>query len=127
MVAAYSKAYMQAAHKEGVACVCKHFPGDGVDERDQHLSNSVNSLSREEWDNTFGYVYREMIDAGVEGIMVGHIMLPAYEYYFEDRADGGECMPATLSKPLLQGLLRGQLGFNGLIISDASQMAGMTG
>lgn len=59
--------------------------------------------------------------------MVGHIMLPAYEYYFEDRADGGECMPATLSKPLLKGLLRGQLGFNGLIISDASHMVGMTG
>lgn len=127
MVAAYSKAYMQAAHKQGIACVCKHFPGDGVDERDQHLANSVNSLSREEWDNTFGYVYKEMIEAGVEGIMVGHIMLPAYEYYFEDRTDGGECMPATLSKPLLKGLLRGQLGFNGLIISDASHMVGMTG
>ncbi len=127
MVAAYSKAYMQAAHKEGIACVCKHFPGDGVDERDQHLANSVNSLSREEWDNTFGYVYKEMIEAGVEGIMVGHIMLPAYEYYFEGRTDGGECMPATLSKPLLKGLLRGQLGFNGLIISDASHMVGMTG
>lgn len=126
-VAEYSLAYMQAAHREGVACVCKHFPGDGIDERDQHLANSVNSLSREEWDKSFGYVYSRMIEAGVEGIMVGHIMLPAYEYYFEGRTDGGECMPATLSKPLLKGLLRGQLGFNGLIISDASHMVGMTG
>ena len=126
-VAEFGKAYLRAAHVNGVACVCKHFPGDGLDERDQHLSNSVNSLSCEEWDETFGHVYREMIEAGVEGIMVGHIMLPSYEYFFEDRADGGECMPATLSKPILQGLLRGQLGFNGLIITDASHMVGMTG
>ncbi|MCM1439860.1 MAG: beta-hexosaminidase [Roseburia sp.] len=127
MVAEYSKAYLKAAHKEGVACVCKHFPGDGIDERDQHLANSVNSLSCEEWDKTFGYVYKEMIDAGVEGIMVGHILLPAYERKFNPELAGKACMPATLSKYLLQDLLRKQLGFNGLIITDASHMVGMTG
>lgn len=126
-VAEYSKAYLNAAHKEGVACVCKHFPGDGIDERDQHLSNSVNSLSCEEWDKTFGYVYKEMIEAGVEGIMVGHILLPAYERKFNPSLEGKACMPATLSKYLLQDLLRKQLGFNGLIITDASHMVGMTG
>ena len=96
-VAEYSKAYLKAAHKEGVACVCKHFPGDGIDERDQHLSNSVNSLSCGEWDKTFGYVYKEMIDAGVDGIMVGHILLPAYERKFNPGLEGKACMPATLS------------------------------
>ena len=124
-VAKYAKAYMDAAHKEGIACVCKHFPGDGIDERDQHLANSLNSLSCEEWDKTFGYVYKEMIDAGVEGIMVGHILLPAYERKFNPSLN--KCMPATLSKYLLRDLLRKQLGFNGLLISDASHMVGMTG
>ncbi len=123
-VAAYSLAYMQAAHKQGVACVCKHFPGDGIDERDQHLANSVNSLSKEEWDSTFGYVYKSMIDGGVEGIMVGHIMLPAYE---TERDEKGSCLPASLSRELLEDLLRKKLGFNGLIITDASHMVGMTG
>jgi len=126
-VAEYSKAYLKAAHKEGIACVCKHFPGDGIDERDQHLSNSLNKLSCEEWDKTFGYVYKEMIDAGVDGIMVGHILLPAYERKFNPGIVGNACMPATLSKYLLQDLLRKQLGFNGLIITDASHMVGMTG
>ena len=126
-VAEYSKAYLKAAHKEGGACVCKHFPGDGIDERDQHLSNSVNSLSCGEWDKTFGYVYKEMIDAGVDGIMVGHILLPAYERKFNPGLEGKACMPATLSKYLLQDLLRKQLGFNGLIVTDASHMVGMTG
>lgn len=123
-VAAYSLAYMQAAHSQGVACVCKHFPGDGIDERDQHLANSVNSLSQKEWDSTFGYVYKSMIDGGVEGVMVGHIMLPAYE---EERDKNGSCLPASLSRELLEGLLRGKLGFNGLIITDASHMVGLTG
>ncbi len=125
-VAQFSEAYMRAAHAQGVACVCKHFPGDGIDERDQHLANSVNSLSCEEWDKSFGYVYSRMIEEGAEGIMVGHIMLPSYEYRLEGR-EGGKCMPATLSKTLLQGLLRKKLGFNGLLISDASHMVGMTG
>lgn len=126
-VAEYSKAYLKAAHKEGVACVCKHFPGDGIDERDQHLANSLNSLACEEWDKSFGYVYKEMIEAGVEGIMAGHILLPAYERKFNPELADKACMPATLSKYLLQDLLRKQLGFNGLIITDASHMVGMTG
>ncbi len=123
-VAEYSIAYMRAAQKHGVACVCKHFPGDGIDERDQHLANSVNSLSKKEWNKTFGYVYKSLIEAGVEGIMVGHIMLPAYQ---KERDENGGCLPATLSGELLQGLLRKKLGFNGLIITDASHMVGMTG
>ena len=125
-VAKFSKAFLNGAHSAGVACFCKHFPGDGVDERDQHLANSVNSLSKEEWDKSFGYVYQQMIDEGVEGIMVGHIMLPAYEKYFKGIKEG-PYTPATLSKELLIDLLRNQLGFNGLTVTDASHMVGLTG
>lgn len=127
MVARFSKAFLKGAHENHVACFCKHFPGDGVDERDQHLANSVNSLSVEEWDKTFGHVYKELIDAGVEGVMVGHIMLPAYERMIDPSLKGRPCMPATLSEHLLKDLLREKLGFNGVTITDASHMLGLTG
>ena len=56
----------------------KHFPGDGTEENDQHLLMGVNDMTCEEWDNTFGRVYKELIDEGVMTIMAGHIALPAY-------------------------------------------------
>lgn len=117
------KAYLRAAQEEGVATSVKHFPGDGVDERDQHLLTSVNSLSCEEWDKTYGKIYEEMIEAGTLTIMAAHIAMPAYEEYF----DGKPCekiIPATLSKNLMTKLLREKLGFNGLITTDATPMVG---
>ena len=51
--------------ESGIAPAAKHFPGDGVDERDQHLSFAPNTLSVEEWDNTFGKVYGGLIEAGL--------------------------------------------------------------
>ena len=73
---------MKGIQESGIAPAAKHFPGDGVDERDQHLSFSVNSLSSEEWDETFGKVYKGLIDAGLPSIMAGHIHMPAYEKFF---------------------------------------------
>lgn len=100
----------------GLISCAKHFPGDGTDERDQHLLTSVNSLSMEKWDESYGMVYRALIEDSVPTIMAGHIRLPAWQK--EDD------LPATLSKELLTGLLRERLGFNGLIISDATPMVG---
>ena len=60
-----------------LAVTIKHFPGDRVDERDQHLLSTVNSLSAEEWEGTYGRVYRELIDHGAQTVMVGHILQPA--------------------------------------------------
>ena len=77
-VIACGSAYMRGARENGVAVSIKHFPGDGVDERDQHILTSVNSLSREEWDESFGKVYSTLIEQGAETVMVGHIALPAY-------------------------------------------------
>lgn len=73
-----SLAYMQGAKDAGVACCMKHFPGDGCDERDQHLATTCNDRNCEERDASYGKVYRGMIDAGVPSVMVGHITLPAY-------------------------------------------------
>ena len=126
-VAAMAKSYLEGAHENpGFACAAKHFPGDGLDFRDQHVANSVNSYSCEEWDATFGKVYETLIDAGLEAIMAGHIMQPAYTRHFNPGIADDDIMPATLSPELITGLLRGKLGFNGMVLTDASHMVGLT-
>jgi len=122
-VIALGKAYLKAAKEEGVATAVKHFPGDGVDERDQHLLTSVNSLTCDRWDETYGKIYLEMINAGTLTIMAGHIAMPAYEAYF-DKTQCEKTIPATLSKNLLMHLLREKLKFNGLVVTDATPMIG---
>ncbi len=119
-----SSAYIRECQGRGMACSAKHFPGDGRDERDQHLCATVNDLSPEEWDKTYGKIYKTLIYEGVKTVMVGHIMQPAYSKKLNPSLSDGDILPASLSKELLQGLLRDKLGFNGLIISDATTMAG---
>lgn len=126
-VAAMTKAYLDGAHENpGFCCAAKHFPGDGLDFRDQHVANSVNTMSCEEWDKTFGMVYQNLIDNGLEAIMAGHIMQPAYARHFNPDITDEEMMPATLSPELIQGLLREKLKFNGMVLTDASHMVGLT-
>ncbi len=119
-------AYTKAAQELGMAVSIKHFPGDGVDERDQHLVTSSNDLSCEEWDATFGEAYQACIDAGAMTVMIGHIMQPAYTRRLCPGIKDEEIMPATLAPELINGLLREKLGFNGLIVTDATTMAGFT-
>lgn len=115
------RAYIDGIHQSNVACCCKHFPGDGVEERDQHLVLGVNDLSVEEWDASFRKVYQTMIDEGLESIMVGHIALPEMSRKLRPGIKDQEIMPATLAPELLTDLLRGEMGFNGVVITDASQ------
>ena len=124
-VYSYAKEYMRAAAECNVAVSIKHFPGDGVDERDQHLLTSVNSLSMEEWDETYGMIYKRLIEDGALTVMAGHIAMPAYQEHYNPQTQG-RIIPASLSKELLNNLLRDKLGFNGLIISDATPMVGFT-
>ena len=124
-IIACSKAYMDEMHKAGIACAAKHFPGDGSEERDQHLVMGCNDLSIEEWDATFGKVYRALIEDGLDSMMIGHICLPAYSRKFRPELKDKDIMPATMAPELLNDLLREQLGFNGLIVTDASHMAGL--
>lgn len=119
--------YMRGLQEKNIIATAKHFPGDGIDERDQHLSFSSNTLSTHDWDKTYGKVYKGLIDNGLGAIMAGHIQMPAYEKYFNPDKDPREnALPATLSKELITDLLRGKLGFNGLVVTDASHMVGMT-
>lgn len=120
-------AYLRGAKENNVAVSIKHFPGDGVDERDQHIVTSVNSLSVDEWDDTYGYVYKSLIDEGAQTVMIGHIAQPAYVEKLNPNASVREkYLPASVSKELLGGLLREKLGFNGVISTDSSCMIGYT-
>ncbi len=126
-VLACASRYLDAADECGVAVSIKHFPGDGVDERDQHILTSVNSLSCEEYMQTYGKIYKALIDKGAKTVMVGHIAQPAWVKKLNPNASRRELLrPASLSKELLTGLLRGELGFNGLISTDSSAMVGFT-
>lgn len=120
------QAYVREIQLHGVAACIKHFPGDGCDERDQHVAPSVNSLSCEEWDATYGKVYSDCIAAGAMSVMVGHILQPAYTRRFAPDTADGDLLPASVNPALLTGLLRQKLGFNGLIITDSSAMAGIS-
>jgi beta-N-acetylhexosaminidase len=124
-VSAMGSEFIKAVQKEGMAAAAKHFPGDGVDERDQHLVTTINDLSWEDWDQSYGKVYRACIDAGVMSVMAGHIMLPHWSRKMNPAVNDDELLPATLAPEIIQGLLRKELGFNGLVITDASAMAGM--
>ncbi len=126
VVARMGRAYVERIQQTGLAASIKHFPGDGVDERDHHLVTNVNSLSKEDWDASYGKVYKACIEAGAMTVMVGHIMLPAYTKYFHSECRDEEIMPASLSYDLMHSLLREQLGFNGLIVTDATTMSGFT-
>ena len=116
--------YILASQKNNVMCSAKHFPGDGRDERDQHLVSSINDLSCEEWDKCYGAIYESEIKAGVLAFMTGHILLPSYSKRLNPDLEDKDILPGSLSTELLNGLLREKLGFNGLILTDASTMAG---
>ncbi len=118
------KKQLEGLNANNVAAAAKHFPGDGVDFRDQHLLASVNSLSVEEYDNSYGKIWQEVVDSDVLSVMVGHILQPAYSKYFNPDLKDEDILPATLSKEILQGLLRKKLGFNGVIVTDATPMVG---
>lgn len=117
--------YIKEVQRRGLAASAKHFPGDGRDERDQHVAVSVNDMSCEEWDGSYGRVYSACIAAGVKTIMVGHILQPAYTRRLCPGIKDGEILPASVSYPLVTGLLRERLGFHGLVVTDSSTMAGV--
>lgn len=125
-IIAMAKGYMDACKEYGIATTIKHFPGDGVDYRDQHLMSSVNSLSAQEWYATYGRVYKELIDYGAQTVMSAHIRQPAVTREINPNIRDEEILPGSLSRELNIGVLREKFGFNGVIVSDATQMVGFT-
>lgn len=121
----FTETYVTALQSRGVAACAKHFPGDGVDYRDQHLHPTYNSLPASEWYATYGRVYRNLIAHDLLSVMVGHIAQPNVAKEMNPDLSVEECaIPASLSRTLLTDVLRGELGFNGLITTDATIMGG---
>lgn len=126
LVKEMSLKFLKGIHDNGLLSAAKHFPGDGYDERDQHLSPSINPLSKEDWDKSFGMIYKSLIEEGLDMVMAGHIKLPSYEKYFNPSIKDNEYSPATTSSYLITDLLKEQLDFNGLVLTDATHMVGLT-
>lgn len=117
------KSQMNGLHNQGVISTVKHFPGDGVTMRNQHIVTTANSLSMDEWYASFGKLFAGLIDNGAASIMVGHIQLPAYQ----TQKVNGQLPPATLSRELMVDLLKNKFNYKGVIITDALNMGGCAG
>lgn len=116
--------HVQAMQAAGLAATAKHWPGEGFDARDQHLVTTVNPLSWDAWQDQHGRLYRRLIDSGVMAVMAGHIAWPAGAQHLRPNAGRSAWQPASISHELNTVLLRQRLGFNGVLTSDATGMAG---
>lgn len=116
-------AYMDGLQEHGMMATIKHFPGDGYSSWDQHLTTPSLTLDAAAWRNGPGRVFQALIDRGAMTIMPGHIALPA----FDEPDERGLYPPATVSSKLLIDLLRQEMGFEGLVVSDAIEMGGVVG
>ncbi|MEU1402233.1 glycoside hydrolase family 3 protein [Streptomyces sp. NPDC005728] len=99
-----------------VAATAKHFPGHGDTAVDSHTGFPVITHSRELWEKLDAVPFRAAVAAGIDSIMTAHIQFPALD-------DSGD--PATLSRPILTGILRGELGYDGVVVTDSLGMEGV--
>lgn len=113
-VALMSIAYMQGMQDVSVAACAKHFPGHGDTQSDSHFSLPIISKTREEMELRELYPFRRIVDAGVQMVMVGHLRVPAL--------DSAANSISSLSYPIISGFLRNDIGFDGLVITDAMGM-----
>lgn len=112
MVAAQVRGYQGA----GIAATSKHFPGHGDTSVDSHTGIPVITHTREEWERIDAPPFRAAIEAGIDSIMTAHIQFPALDPSND---------PATLSRPILTGILREELGYDGVVVTDALNMEGV--
>lgn len=141
-VGRFVAAFIRGVHSEGLLATAKHFPGHGDTHTDSHRSLPVLDVTRERLDRVELVPFRAAIAAGVDSVMLGHLAVPALDpehaplrtdgvrenRYAHDTGESPEnaTMPATLSRPMIEGLLRKQLGFGGLVVTDAFDMGGLT-
>lgn len=116
-VALKGAAYMKGMQDGGLLVSLKHFPGHGDTDVDSHYDLPKLNFTKARLDSLEIYPFRELIKEGAAGVMVAHMNIPAL--------DNTPNLPSTLSKPIVTGLLRGELGFRGLIVSDAMEMKGV--
>ncbi len=111
-------AYIHGAHEGGMLTTAKHFPGHGDTATDSHLGLAQVTGDRARLDAVELPPFRHAIDAGVDAVMVAHVTVPAL--------DTEPNRVATTSKAIVTGLLREDMGFKGIVVTDALDMAGLT-
>src|SRR3954469_4392158 len=115
LVARHSAAFIRGLQEAGVAACAKHFPGHGDTSVDSHHAVPLINRTRAELDACELPPFRAAIEAGVQAVMTGHLLVPAYD----------DELPATLSRRILVELLRDELGFDGLVVTDGIEMHGV--
>jgi beta-N-acetylhexosaminidase len=118
LVARMGAALIRGVQSAGVAATAKHYPGGGDATVDPHHAVPILSHDRQRMDRVELLPFAQAIEAGVRLVMTGHVAIPA----LNDSLD----LPATLSRPIMQGVLREEMGFDGVIISDALEMGAIT-
>lgn len=119
-----ANAHIRGVQSVGVAATAKHFPGaDRYEYRDPHFCPNIISSDMDEWWREQGKIFREIINAGVYSVMVGHSGFPACD----NSTLKGKYRPATVSRKIVTDLLKGELGFKGVVVTDGIVMAGLTG
>ena len=114
-VTAYGRAYMKGMQDGGIIACSKHFPGHGDTEVDSHKGLPVLPFSRERLDSLELYPFRDQIKHGVEMVMMGHLHIPALD-----------STVSSISYPIVTELLKNELGFKGMIVTDALTMKGVS-
>lgn len=109
-----ANAFIRGSESEGILTCIKHFPGHGDTSIDSHLELPLINKSRDELLSHELYPFRELIKKGVDSVMVGHLSVPALSK--------NEKIPATVSKVIIKGILRKEMNFKGVIVSDALNM-----
>ena len=117
-VAEKSEEYLKGMQEGGLLVSIKHFPGHGDTDVDSHYGLPQLNFSKERLDSLELYPFKQLIKAGAAGVMIAHMNIPSL--------DATPNLPSTLSRPIVTGLLKNELGFKGLIISDAMDMKGVT-
>jgi len=116
-VAVKAAAYMKGMQDGGLLVSIKHFPGHGDTDVDSHYDLPQLNFTKARLDSLEIYPFRELIKEGAAGVMIAHMNIPAL--------DNTPNLPSTLSKPIVTGILKSELGFKGLIVSDAMEMKGV--
>lgn len=111
-------AYMKGLQDKGIMACAKHFPGHGDVAVDSHLDLPVVNKTKAQLNELELYPFQKLIAAGIKSVMVAHLSLPTL--------DPAPNTPSTLSKNIITGLLKNEMGFNGLIFTDALNMKGLT-
>ncbi|HNO04585.1 MAG TPA: glycoside hydrolase family 3 N-terminal domain-containing protein, partial [Flavobacteriales bacterium] len=117
LVARKAIAYMRGLQDGGVIATAKHFPGHGDTDVDSHLGLPLIAQTRARLDSLELYPFERMVSEGLAAMMVGHLEVPAL--------DSTRGLPSTLSRPIVNGVLERELGFKGLVFTDALNMKGV--